>query len=249
MINVLIADDQKFVRKTLESYLELEADLKVVGFAENGEVAIEQVETLKPDIVLMDIEMPVMDGFAATKTITEKFSETKVLMLSIRDREQDVNHAIKLGAKGYWLKNTTARELTNAIRYVHRGYFQLALELVEKYFDQIEVPNFESQYNSELSNKLDVVDAVLAKIEQKISSLKELTPQSLNETVENIVKQEMALRKEKDANLQFKLDRLKHRLNQLERITSLIIKAQLVCNIILFGAVIILSYFLFRNIQ
>ena len=93
MINVLIADDQKFVRKTIESYLELESDLKVVGFAENGEVAINQVETLKPDIVLMDIEMPIMDGFTATKTITERFSDTKVLMLSVYDREQDVTRA------------------------------------------------------------------------------------------------------------------------------------------------------------
>ena len=241
MISILIADDQKFVRKTIESYLELESDLKVVGFAENGQVAVDKVETLKPDIVLMDIEMPVMDGFAATKTITERFSDTKVLMLSIYDREQDVTRALKLGAKGYWLKNTTAKELTDAIRYVHEGYFQLALELVEKHFDGVKIQN------SELNNKLDVVDTVLAKIEQKICFLKELTPQSLNETVENIVKQEMLFSKEKDANLQFKLDRLKHQLNQLQKLTSLVIKAQLACNVVLIGAVIILSYFLFNN--
>ncbi len=240
MINILIADDQKFVRKTIESYLELESDLKVVGFAENGEVAINQVETLKPDIVLMDIEMPIMDGFTATKTITERFSDTKVLMLTIYDREQDIALALKLGAKGYWLKNTTAKELTDAIRYVHEGYFPLALELVEKHFDRVKIPNL-------INNKLDVVDAVLAKIEQQTSFLKELTPQNLNKTVENIVKQEMILRKEKDANWQFKLDRLKHQLNQLGKITSLVIKIQLAYNVALIGAVIVLSYFLFSN--
>ena len=247
MINVLIADDQKFVRKTLESYLELESDLRVVGFAENGEVAISQVETLKPDVVLMDIEMPVMDGFAATKTITERFSNTRVLMLSSYDREQDVTRALKLGAKGYWLKNTTAKELADSIRYVHEGYFQLALELVEKYFERVKVPSVKSKPDLELNNKLDVVDAVLAKIEQKTNYLKKLTPQSLNETIENIVKQEMVLRKEKDANLQFKLDRLKHQLSQLEKIASLAIKAQLACNVILIGAVVVLSYFIFSN--
>ena len=241
MITVLIADDQKFVRKTIESYLELESDLKVVGFAENGQVAVEQVETLKPDIVLMDIEMPVMDGFAATKTIAQRFSDTKVLMLSIYDREQDVTRALKLGAKGYWLKNTTAKELTDAIRYVHQGYFQLALELVDKHFGGVKIQN------SELNNKLDVVDAVLAKIEQKINILKELTPESLNETVENIVKQEMLRRQEKDANIQFRLDRLKHQLNKLQKTTNLVIKAQLACNVVLIGAVIVLGYFLFSN--
>ena len=241
MITVLIADDQKFVRKTIESYLELESDFKVVGFAENGQVAVELVETLKPDIVLMDIEMPVMDGFAATKTISEKFSDTKVLMLSIYDREQDVTRALKLGAKGYWLKNTTAKELTDAIRYVHEGYFQLALELVDKHFGGVKIQN------SELNNKLDVVDTVLAKIEQKINILKQLTPESLNETIENIVKQEMLRRQKKDANVQFKLDRLKHQLNQLQKTTNLFIKAQLACNVVLIGAVIVLSYYLFND--
>ncbi len=251
MINVLIADNQNFVRKTLESYLESESDFKVVGFAENGATAIEQVEILKPDIVLMDIEMPVMDGFAATKTITERFSDTKVLMLSIHDKEQDVTRALKLGAKGYWLKNTTAKELADAIRHVQKGYFQLALELVDKHFNRVETANSQLSTDLELSkklNKLDVVDAVLAQIEQKISSLQELTPQNLNETVESIVQQEMSFRKQKDANLQFKLDRLKHQLSQLEKVASLTIKAQLVCNFVLISAVIALSYFLFKNL-
>ena len=248
MINVLIADDQKFVRKTLESYLELESDLRVVGFAENGEVAVHQVEALKPDIVLMDIEMPIMDGFAATQTITERFDNTKVLMLSSCDRARDVARALKLGAKGYWLKNTTAKELTDSIRHVHEGYFQLALELVEKHFNEVEIPSLKPEQGLKLNNELDVVDTVVAEIEQKTNFSKEITPESLNKTVENIVKQEMALRKERDANLQFRLDRLRHQLNQLEKIVSLVIKAQLVCNFVLIIAVIVLGYFVFSNL-
>lgn len=239
MISILIADDQKFVRKTIESYLELESDLKVVGFAENGAEAVEQVEILKPDIVLMDIEMPVMDGFVATKTIAERFSDTKVLILSIHDKEQDVTRALKLGAKGYWPKNTTAKELIVAIRYVHEGYFQLALELVQKHFGEIKVQNLE------LNSRLDAVDAVLAQIEQQISFFKGLTPHRLSETVENIVKKRMVLNREKDDNMQFKLDRIKHQLNQLQKTTNLAIKAQLACNVVLIGAVVILSFFLF----
>ncbi|HEY9771353.1 MAG TPA: response regulator transcription factor [Coleofasciculaceae cyanobacterium] len=134
MINVLIADDQNFVRKTLESYLTPELDLNIIGFAENGKVAIERVASLNPEVVLMDIEMPIMDGLTATKTIAQRFKETKVLMLSIHDREQDIARALKLGAKGYWLKNTSAKELADAIRYVHKGYFQLALDTSRKAF-------------------------------------------------------------------------------------------------------------------
>lgn len=247
MINVLIADDQKFVRKTLESYLELESDLNVVGFAENGEIAIDRVATLKPDVVLMDIEMPVMDGFTATKAIAERFSDTRVLMLSSYDKKQDVTRALDLGAKGYCLKNTTAKELSDAIRYVHEGYFQLALELVEKHFARLTVPNLDSKSNAELNNKLDVVDAVLAKIEQKIRSLKKLTPHNLNQTIEDIVKQEIVIQNEKDINLQFKLDRLKYRLSQREKTISLVLKAQLALNIGLVAAIGILSYFVFSS--
>ncbi len=244
MINVLIADDQNFVRKTLAAYLEPEIDLNVVGFAENGKIAIAQVAKLRPDVVLMDIEMPIMDGFAATKAIVQKFADTKVLMLSIHDRKQDIADALELGAKGYWLKNTTAQELADAIRHVHNGYFQLALKLVEKHFSKSTAENSLPQ-DPALSHKLDVVDKVLAKIEQKVSIFEQLTPQSLNETVESIVKQEMHFRRERDANLQFSLDRLKHQINQFEKNTSLAIKVQLIVNLFLIVAVCVLSYMVF----
>lgn len=247
MINVLIADDQNFVRKTLESYLEAESDLNVVGFAENGEAAINKVEQLKPDIVLMDIEMPIMDGLTATRTIAQRFSQTKVLMLSIYDREQDVARALKLGAKGYWLKNTTAKELADAIRYVHKGYFQLALELVEKHFSNIQPSSSETNKDQELSNKLNMVDAVLAQMEQKIGSLEELTPDSLSETVENLVKQEMSLRHDQDANLQFRFDRLRYRFKRLEQKTSLAIRTQLIINIVLLLIILVLGYLTIAN--
>lgn len=247
MINVLIADDQNFVRKTIESYLETESDLEVVGFAENGKMAVEQVETLKPDVVLMDIEMPVMDGLTATKTIAENFKETKVLMLSIHDNEQNVSRALQLGAKGYWLKNTTAKELASAIRHVHKGYFQLALELVEKHFNLVNISDSKFKYDLEVNSKLDIVNTVLVKIEQQISSLTELTPRSINKTVESIVKQEMSIHQDEDANLQFKLDRLKHRLNKLEKTTSFTVKVQLALNFILICAVASLGYFTFNN--
>jgi DNA-binding NarL/FixJ family response regulator len=245
MINILVADDQNFVRKTLESYLEAESDLQIVGFAKNGEVAIAKVAELKPDIVLMDIEMPIMDGFAATETIAQKYADTKVLMLSIHNQKQDVARALKLGAKGYWLKNTTAKELANAIRHVHKGYFQLALDLVDKHFAKTVPSDLLPKQELELSHKLSMVDAVLAKIEQKIDFIEGLTPSSLNETLEMIVKQEMSLKKEDNDNLQFKFDRLKQHSKRFEQKTNLAIRVLLISNFILFLAILVLSYSIF----
>ena len=247
MINILIADDQNFVRKTLESYLEPETDLNVVGFAENGAIAIEQVANLKPDVVLMDIEMPVMDGLTATKTIVEKFEETKVLILTIHDKEEHLARALKIGVKGYWLKNTTAKELADIIRYVHNGYFQLAKELIEKHFERSILENSQPKQNLSVSEQRNIVDLVLDRIERQVGSLKELTPQNLHQTIENIIKQELTLRKEKDANYQFRLDRLKIRVNMLEKNFSLVTKIQLLYNSILIVAVSTLGYFLFNS--
>jgi DNA-binding NarL/FixJ family response regulator len=247
MINILIADDQNFVRKTLESYLEPESDLQIVGFAKNGEAAVHKVAELKPDVVLMDIEMPVMDGFAATETIAQKYTDTKVLMLSIHNQKQDVARALKLGAKGYWLKNTTAKELANAIRYVHKGYFQLALELVDKHLSKTMTLDSLPRQDLELSKKLNMVDTVLAKIEQKIDSLEELTPHSLNETVEAIVKQEMSLNKDRDSNLQFRFDRFTQHSKRHEQKTNLAIKILAISNLVLFSAILALGYFCFSK--
>jgi DNA-binding NarL/FixJ family response regulator len=247
MINILIADDQNFVRKTLESYLEPESDLQIVGFAKNGEAAVHKVAELKPDVVLMDIEMPVMDGFAATKTIAQKYTDTKVLMLSIHNQKQDVARALKLGAKGYWLKNTTAKELANAIRYVHKGYFQLALELVDKHLSKSMTLDPLPRQDLELSRKLNMVDTVLAKIEQKIDSLEELTPHSLNETVEAIVKQEMSLNKDRDSNLQFRFDRFTQHSKRHEQKTNLAIKILAISNLVLFSTILALGYFCFNK--
>lgn len=247
MINILIADDQNFVRKTLESYLEPESDLNVIGFAENGAIAIEQVATLKPDIVLMDIEMPVMDGLTATKTIMEKFEETKVLILTIHDKEEHLARALKIGAKGYWLKNTTAQELADIIRHVHKGYFQLAKELIEKHFERTVIENSSSKQYLSVSERGNIVNLVLNQIERQVGSLKELTPQNLHETIENIIKQELTLRKEKDANFQFRVDRLKNRLNALEKNFRLATKIQLFINLILIVAVSALGYFFLNS--
>jgi DNA-binding NarL/FixJ family response regulator len=131
-IRLLLVDDQMIIRQGLRSLLEAKPDLEVVGEAENGQQAIVQVETLQPDVVLMDVRMPVMDGVAATRQICQQFSQTKVLVLTTFDDDEYVSQAMRLGARGYLLKDTHSDDLAAAIRAVHKGYTQLGPGLFEK---------------------------------------------------------------------------------------------------------------------
>ncbi|HAA30937.1 MAG TPA: DNA-binding response regulator, partial [Cyanobacteria bacterium UBA8553] len=132
MIRLLLVDDQIIIRQGLQSLLESKPDLQVVGDAENGQKAIEKVEALKPDVVLMDVRMPVMDGVAATRLISQRFPGTKVLVLTTFDDDEYVSKAMRFGAMGYLLKDTPSEELAQAIRAVYKGYTQLGPGLFEK---------------------------------------------------------------------------------------------------------------------
>jgi DNA-binding NarL/FixJ family response regulator len=132
MIRLLLVDDQRLIRQAIKTMLELETDLQVVGSAENGETALEQVAALHPDVVLMDLQMPIRDGKTATRKIAQQFPEIKVLVLSTFDDDQYVADAMRAGASGYLLKDMPSEELAQAIRLVHGGYTQLGPGLMEK---------------------------------------------------------------------------------------------------------------------
>lgn len=137
IIRLLLVDDQSLICQGLKAMLSLEPDLQVVGIADNGETAIEQVAALQPDVVLMDVRMPVMDGREATRIISHQFSDIKVLVLSTFDDDRYIAESIRGGAKGYLLKDMPSQELAQAIRLVHRGYTQLAPGLMEKLLEGI----------------------------------------------------------------------------------------------------------------
>ncbi|KJH70122.1 response regulator [Aliterella atlantica] len=132
MIRVLLVDDQSIIRQGLKVLLELEPDLQIVGEADNGQTAIELVDTLQPDVVLMDIRMPIMDGVAATQAINARFARTKILVLTTFNDDEYVAAALKYGAMGYLLKDTPSDELAAAIRAIAKGYTQLGPGLVDK---------------------------------------------------------------------------------------------------------------------
>jgi HlyD family secretion protein len=131
MIRILIADDQTAIQEALQSHLKPYIDLEVVGKANNGRQAIEQVAQLQPDVILLDLDIPVLDGFAATQQIKEHFPKTKILVLTHHQDLSFLLPALQAGAHGYLLKTTSPEDLANAVRLVHKGYFQVDPGIME----------------------------------------------------------------------------------------------------------------------
>jgi len=120
-LRIIIADDHAVVRKGTRQILEEQPDFKIVGEASTGEEAVHLVETLKPDIAIVDVSMPVMDGIEATKLIKTKNPQTAVLILSVYDNDQFVFSLLDAGASGYLLKDVSGEDIVNAVRAVSRG--------------------------------------------------------------------------------------------------------------------------------
>jgi len=149
-IRVLLVDDQIFVRRFITKSLESDPHLKIIGTADNGQEAISQVEALSPDVVLIDIEMPEMDGITATEIITKRFPNCKILVLTSHETGDYLQNALRAGATGYLLKGSPATELNSAIHSVYKGYTQLSPGLLAKFLtpESEVLPNIEIELNS-----------------------------------------------------------------------------------------------------
>jgi DNA-binding NarL/FixJ family response regulator len=121
MIRIIVADDHKLVRRGITSLLKSSKEIEVVAEAENGNEAVELTEKLAPDLVVMDVSMPQLDGISATKRIQEMDLPTRVLMLSIHRSKSLVRIALSTGAQGYVLKHKLASDLIPAIHLVKQG--------------------------------------------------------------------------------------------------------------------------------
>ena len=120
-IRVLVADDHALFRRGLTIVLEAEGDIEVVAEAADGEAAVTRVGELAPDVVLMDIRMPHLDGIEATRRIREAFPMTRIIVLTVSDEEDDLLDAVKAGANGYLLKEVSIEEVSDAVRAVMDG--------------------------------------------------------------------------------------------------------------------------------
>ncbi len=163
MIRVLLVDDQSIVREGLSSLLQTHSDLEVVSEAENGQVAVEQAIALQPDVILMDIRMPIMDGIAAIRILKSQAPKIKILVLTTFDDDRYVTQAIAHGAQGYLLKDTPSAELAQAIRLLNKGYSQMGPGLLAK-----------AMNNSSLQQKSNAIADIPAEFAQLTTREKEV---------------------------------------------------------------------------
>ena len=136
MTSVVIADDQELVRDGFKLMLEVEADIEVIGEAADGAQAVERAATLRPDVILMDIRMPTLNGLDATRRIRSEGIATRVLILTTYDEDQYLYDALRAGASGFLLKDTKRDDLTRAIRTVAAGEALLHPTLTKRLMDR-----------------------------------------------------------------------------------------------------------------
>jgi NarL family two-component system response regulator LiaR len=139
-INILITDDQAIVRKGIRALLATESNINVVGEAENGVEAVDLAESLQPDVILMDLMMPEMDGIEAIGRITARQPEARILVLTSFATDEKVFPAIKAGALGYLLKDSKPEELVQAIRQVYQGESSLHPAIARKLLQELSRP-------------------------------------------------------------------------------------------------------------
>ncbi|HEY9878927.1 MAG TPA: response regulator transcription factor [Leptolyngbyaceae cyanobacterium] len=140
MIRLLLVDDQPLFRQGLASLLALEDDLEIVGQASQGQEAIQMAEQLQPEVILMDVRMPICDGVQATQEILQRFPWMRILVLTTFDEDDYIWRSLQVGALGYLLKSTPAEQLANAIRMLAQGHSQLGPTIAPKVFSHLSPP-------------------------------------------------------------------------------------------------------------
>lgn len=153
MIRVLLVDDQALFRQGLASLLSLEEDLEIVGQASHGFEAIALTQTLQPNVILMDVRMPICDGVVATSEIHQRFPWIRILVLTTFDEDEYIWKSLQAGALGYLLKSTPSAQLATAIRTLHQGHCQLGPTIAPKVFAQLHPPGIKQNPNYHLTER------------------------------------------------------------------------------------------------
>ena len=188
MIKVLLVDDHEMVRLGVSAYLSVQEDIEVIAQAENGKIGVEKALELKPDIILMDLVMPVMDGIEATKEILSKWKEAKIIIVTSFIDDEKVYPAISAGAKSYLLKTSSASEIAQAIRGTYRGEGVFEKEVSEKLEHRHEVEE-EFRLFEELTSREKEVLLLIAqgKSNQEIADECFITLKTVKTHVSNIL--------------------------------------------------------------
>jgi DNA-binding NarL/FixJ family response regulator len=164
IIKVLLADDHGVVRSGIRSLLETENDIEVIGEASNGQEALAKAKILQPNLIIIDVRMPVLNGIEATRKIRQEVPDTRVLVLSMHDDEEYVLQALECGASGYLLKDASKDEFLKAVKMIHQGEMYFSGEL-----SGVLVSGFRRKTPSETSEA--AIDYDLTKREKQILSM------------------------------------------------------------------------------
>lgn len=150
-IKVLIADDHFLIREGLKRIISFQENLEIVGEAENGKIVFNMIELNKPDVVIVDLNMPVMNGIEVLKRIKDEMLDIKVIMLTVEDNRRTIHEAIDSGADGYMLKDSAGEEIVDAIKKVFIG---------EKYIDKSLVSLLFSDIKSKDKKSINILDSL-----------------------------------------------------------------------------------------
>jgi two-component system, NarL family, response regulator len=173
VIRILIADDHPILGKALTMFLECEPDLTVVGYASDGREALELFRQHQPDVALMDLQMPKMEGADAIAAICAKFKHARIVVLTTYDGDEDIYRGLRAGAKGYLLKGAEPKELLNAIRTVHQGQKYIPPSIAAKLAERMSSPELsdrelevlrliaKGKNNQQISNVLNIAESTV----------------------------------------------------------------------------------------
>ena len=219
MVRVLIVDDQKIVREGIKILLEKSAEIEIIGDATDGNEGLEKIEILKPDIVLLDIEMPDVSGLKVAKKIRFQFPEVKIIMLSSHKDDKYVQKATESGAKGYLLKDASSQELEWSIKLVDKGYSAIKSELLEQQFANQSIFEPDLQLDEDLRTKNDPTSRVqtLSKADQSnLNQLEALLGEKEAKENHALVQPKSKLKKRNYLISNFKLSRVKKTMSSFE---------------------------------
>lgn len=163
-IRVLIVDDHALVREGLRALLEAQPDIEVVGEATNGEEAVNKTREIQPDIILMDITMPVMNGLEATRHIRQDNPEVKILILTMHESDDYFFKILEAGASGYFIKGGSSRELISALQVVWRGdvfiYPTMVRRLLSDYLQRVKEGQDEGSYDGLTNREREILKLI-----------------------------------------------------------------------------------------
>ena len=189
MIRVAIVDDQPLFTDGLARIIGAQPGMEVVGMAHDGESGVRMCRELRPDVILMDISMPVMDGVAATRKLRDHLPDTKVLILTVHSDDVHVFQGIKAGATGYLLKDCTPEDLSRAIRTVHAGDTIMAPEIARKMLLAFEEAGSEPSAPSLTERELEIITALArGRSNKQIARALNISEKTVRNHISNIYK-------------------------------------------------------------